>query len=139
MVLRAGLLIILGTASANSATGFAGAAACRPCHAAVFAAQSASEHARALARSSATQPPEWAFGAGVQAITFVRRLDAEHYLEEGRSWYRESDSFEITPGHQNAAGVRYRIFDPAAGILRCFVCHSTGPVALDADESIMPA
>uniref|UniRef100_Q01VN2 Cytochrome c-552/4 domain-containing protein n=1 Tax=Solibacter usitatus (strain Ellin6076) TaxID=234267 RepID=Q01VN2_SOLUE len=139
MALRVGLLIMLGAASANGANGFAGAAACRPCHAAIFAAQSSSEHARALARSSAAQPPEWAFGAGVQAITFVRRLDAGYYLEEGRSWYREPDTFDITPGHRSAAGVRYRIFDPSAGILRCFACHSTGPVALDAGESIKPA
>jgi hypothetical protein len=139
MLLRGGLLLILGVTPAIAATGFAGAAACRACHGAIFAAQSSSEHARALARSSATQPPQWAFGAGVQAITFVRRLDPEYYLEEGRSWYRESDSFDITPGHRNAAGVRYRIFDPSAGILRCFACHSTGPVALDAGESIVPA
>jgi hypothetical protein len=139
MLTRAALLFSFALLPAFAASPYAGAAACRTCHAAIFTAQSRSEHARALARSSPSQPPEWAFGAGVQAITFVRRLDPNYYLEEGRSWFRESDSFDITPGHQNTDGIRYRIFDPSAGILRCFACHSTGPVTLDASESIVPA
>ena len=45
----------------------------------------------------------------------------------------------LTPGHHNTAGVRYRIFDPSAAILRCFSCHSTGPISVaPADESIVP-
>ena len=132
-------VLLLTSVPAMAAPGYAGSAACRPCHAAIYAAQSASEHARALAKSTAEQPGEWAFGAGAQAITFVRRLDARTYVEEGRSWYRAIDAFDITPGHTNADGVRYRIFDPDAGILRCFACHSTGPVGLDATEAIVPA
>lgn len=119
--------------------GFAGASACRPCHAAIWKLQAASEHARALAPSTPQQPPQWAFGAGVQATTFVRRLDPETYLEEGLSWYRESNSLAMTPGHGDTAGVRYRLFDPSAGILRCFSCHSTGPVTLSAKDEIVPA
>jgi cytochrome c554/c'-like protein len=139
-MLRGGLLCLLPFAlTAAPGPGFAGAASCRPCHTAIFQAQSASQHARALAPSSSTQPPEWAFGAGVQAITFVRRLDAGTYLEDGRSWFRAPDTFDITPGHRDANGVRYRLFDPSAGILRCFACHSTGPVTLDAGEAIIPA
>jgi Cytochrome c554 and c-prime len=133
------LLLLFALTPAYAASTYTGAAACRPCHAAIFAQQSASEHAHALARSSPTQPPEWAFGAGVQAVTFVRRLDAANYLEEGLSWYRLPAKFDITPGHENADGVRFRTFDPTAGILRCFACHSTGPVTLAADESIVPA
>jgi hypothetical protein len=125
--------------SGAPAPGFAGASACRPCHTVIFQAQAASEHARALALSSPTQPPQWAFGAGAQAITFVRRLDSDTYIEEGLSWYRESNSFAMTPGHIDTLGVRFRLFDPAAGILRCFSCHSTGPVTLSANQEIVPA
>jgi hypothetical protein len=139
-MLRGSFLIFLPVLlSAAPNSGFAGAAACRPCHAAIFQAQSSSEHARALAPSSPTQPPQWAFGAGAQAITFVRRVDPETYLEEGLSWYRKSNSLAMTPGHSDTSGVRFRLFDPAAGILRCFACHSTGPVTLSATEEIVPA
>ena len=64
--------------------------------------------------TTATQPPEWAFGAGAQAITFVRRLDATSYLEDGRSWYRESDSFDITPG-QGTAKMDASVQDASTG------------------------
>jgi hypothetical protein len=121
-----------------SAADYAGAPACAKCHPAEFAAQSKSAHAFSLARSKPPQPGDWAFGAGGQAITFVRRLDAEHYLEEGQSWYKRLNGFAPTPGAATAEGTRYRIFDPAAGILRCFSCHSTGPVTLTADEAIVP-
>jgi len=117
---------------------YAGSAACKACHAEVYAAQLKSEHATALAKSKPEQPGEWAFGSGLQAITFVSRADQEHYLEHGESWFKELNDFARTPGHRNTAGVRYRVFDPAAGILRCFGCHSTGPVTLAADESIVP-
>jgi len=132
------VLLPAALAWAVTASGYAGAAACRPCHAATFAAQSASAHAGALARSKPPQPGQWAFGAGSQAITFVSRLDAENYLEHGESWYRSARSLALTPGHRNAAGVRYRLFDPSAAILRCFACHSTGPLSFDAGEEIVP-
>jgi hypothetical protein len=124
------------TAAAGSP--YAGAPACRQCHATEFAAQSATAHAAALARSRPPQPGDWAFGAGVQAITFVSRLDAENYIEHGRSWYRSLQGYALTPGHRSAAGERYRIFDPSSAILRCFACHSTGPLSLGPDESIIP-
>ena len=47
-------------------------------HPAEFAAQSASAHAHTLAPAKAPQPGDWAFGAGVQAITFVSRVDREN-------------------------------------------------------------
>lgn len=81
-------------------------------------------------RSKPPQPGEWAFGAGLQAITFVSRVEDDNYLELGASWYRRLNGLALTPGHRNAAGVRYRIFDPSAAILRCFACHSTGPIAI---------
>lgn len=121
------------------ASDYAGASACKPCHPAEFAAQTSSAHARALDRSKPPQPGEWAFGAGLQAITFVSRADRENYLELGQSWYRRLNGMALTPGHHNTAGVRYRIYDPSAAILRCFACHSTGPVSVKPDdETIVP-
>lgn len=77
----------------------------------------------ALSRSKPGQPGQWAFGSGAQAITFVRRLDPDYYLEEGRSWYRAVGGYARTPGHTGSGGVRDRIYDPSAMILRCFACH----------------
>jgi cytochrome c554/c'-like protein len=124
--------------AAASKSDYAGSAACKTCHAAQYDAQSKSEHAHALARSKPEQPGEWAFGSGLQAITFVSRADKENYIELGESWFRELNTYARTPGHSNTAGIHYRIFDPAARMLRCFACHSTGPVSLTADESIVP-
>jgi hypothetical protein len=124
--------------AAVSASDYAGAAACAKCHPAEFKAQSESSHARALTRSTPQQPGEWAFGAGDQAITFVKRADPEHYREEGKSWYRKLNGYGPTPGAATPAGTIYRLFDPSGNILRCFSCHSTGPLALAADDAIMP-
>src|SRR5262245_66575873 len=121
-----------------SASDYAGAEACRGCHPTQYQAESSNAHARALARSQKPQPGEWAFGAGVQAITFVRRLDPEHYLEEGRSWYRAIDGYARTPGHSAEAGVRDRIFDPSAAILRCFACHYSCHFRLSSELGIIP-
>jgi hypothetical protein len=121
-----------------SAADYAGGPACGKCHPAEFAMQSRSAHAHSLARSIPPQPGDWAFGAGEQAITFVTRVDPGHYLEEGQSWYKRLNGYALTPGADSLAGTRYRLFDPAAGMLRCFSCHSTGPVTLAADEAIVP-
>jgi len=131
-------LMALPISLTGAAADYAGADACRSCHAAEFKMQSASSHARALARSSHAQPGDWAFGAGDQAITFVSRIDAGHYREEGRSWYRQTNDLGPTPGAATPAGTTYRIFDPSGAILNCFSCHSTGPLALAADESLAP-
>ena len=45
----------------------------------------------------------------------------------------------LTPGHRTPAGETYRTFDPGAAILRCFQCHSTGPLHLAADAKIEPS
>ncbi len=121
---------------ALSAGDYAGSQECAKCHAPEAELQAKSGHARAIARSRAPQPGDWAFGAGEQAITFVRRLDADHYLEEPRSWYRRSNAYGPTPGAAGRSGSRYRTFDPDAGILRCFACHSTGPLSQAADGAI---
>ena len=125
---------VLGAAVAD----YAGAASCGKCHPAQFAAQSASAHARALAPSKPPQPGLWAFGAGVQAITFVSRLNTETYLERDETWYRKLNGIGRTPGHTTNGGTELRIFDPEAGILRCFSCHSTGPLTVSAGHLITP-
>jgi hypothetical protein len=130
--------MVLPLLAALTAQDFAGAEACAKCHPAESKAQSASSHAHALARSTSRQPGEWAFGAGDQAITFVSRSDEEHYREEGKSWYRKLNGYGPTPGAVTAEGTRYRTFDPSGAILRCFSCHSTGPLTLAADEAILP-
>ena len=126
------LALLLVAASAQ----YAGSDVCAKCHPAEAESQARSAHARAISRSKPPQPGDWAFGAGHQAITFVTRLDAEHYLEEGRTWYRRLNAYGRTPGAASDAGRKYRIFDPDAGILRCFSCHSTGPLSQAADGAI---
>jgi hypothetical protein len=133
-------LLIPALFAAAAAADYAGAKACQTCHPAEYASQSSTAHARALDRSKPPQPGDWAFGAGLQAITFVSRAAGDDYLELGQSWYRRLNGMALTPGHRNAAGVRYRIFDPSAAILRCFSCHSTGPIRIDSSpvETIVP-
>src|SRR5262245_45580868 len=105
MVARLCILTLLWlNIAAAAAPGYAGAAACGTCHRAQFAAQTASAHARALAPSKPPQPGLWAFGAGVQAITFVSRLNAETYVELDETWYRRLDGIGRTPGHATPGG-----------------------------------
>jgi hypothetical protein len=132
-VLPVALLLAAGAAD------YAGSTACKTCHPAQYTSQRTTGHAGSLARSKPGQPGEWAFGAGLQAITFVSRVDRDHYLELEQSWYTRLDRYERTPGHLQRGGVRHRMFDPDAAILRCFACHSTGPVRLAADGAILPA
>jgi hypothetical protein len=94
--------------------------------------------ARSTSQQSGQQPGEWAFGAGDQAITFVSRVDPEHYREEGKSWYRKLKGYAATPGAKTPEGTSYRIFDPSGAILRCFSCHSTGTLKLATDDAIVP-
>jgi Cytochrome c554 and c-prime len=117
---------------------YAGAEACRPCHAANFLSQSNTSHAHALAPSTPAQRGDWAFGAGLQAITFVTKIDRESYREDGLSWYRALDGYAITPGQHDEKGVVFRTFDSAARIMTCFACHSTGPLSLGKDDAVVP-
>jgi Cytochrome c554 and c-prime len=92
------------------------------------------------------QRVDWAFGAGVQAITFVSRLDEDAYVELRASYYPAAGA-AITPGHQNqkpatpgdALGVRYKTFSPRSQILSCFGCHSTGMPSLEENFALHPA
>lgn len=118
-----------------AAAQFTGAAACAECHQPQAAAQKRSAHSYALSRRA----DHWSFGAGRQASTPVSRLDPDHYLEHGLSQYTRSNSKALTPGHTNPNGVKYRVFDPGAQILRCFQCHSTGKLAFTREQGIQPA
>jgi len=88
---------------------------------------------------------DWAFGAGEQGVTFVTRGNAQWYLEHAFSYFTGPGSFAHTPGHEGpadslpkAVGILYEIADAGSGILQCFDCHSTGPVALGAGRVIHP-
>lgn len=111
---------------------------CRSCHPAEYAGHAGSGHARALAVSVPPQPGEWAFGAGLQAKTFVSRIDEDTYLEHGLSWYAVTRSMALTPGHRSPEGEKYRTFHPNTAIFRCFQCHSTGPLRLGPGSRIQP-
>ncbi len=84
---------------------------------------------------------EWAFGAGEQAVTFVGHPDKDRYVEHHFSYYAPTESLATTPGHrdvpargpEDALGVYYPTFGPEPAIMRCFQCHSTGPLALGDD------
>lgn len=86
----------------------------------------------------AKRETKWAFGSGVQATTYVSRIDETAYLEQGLSDYAQPKGTGITPGHKDAKGVRYQTFAPDAAILRCFQCHSTGPVQLRPGGELVP-
>jgi hypothetical protein len=75
----------------------------------------------------------------LQAITFVSRIDEDTYLEHGLSWYPTTRSMALTPGHRSPEGEKYRTFDPNTAILRCFQCHSTGPLQLAPGARIQPS
>jgi Cytochrome c554 and c-prime len=72
---------------------------------------------------------EWAFGAGVQAITPVGRY-RDRFFEHRISWYAAPGQAARTIGHaaepsatpERALG----IVQDAATITRCFACHATG-------------
>ncbi len=132
------LWLLLAASLSAADSPYAGSRACQPCHASEYAAQSQSGHALALAPSKPPQPGEWAFGAGSQAITFVRHRDPDTYLELGQSWFRTLNAYASTPGHPKGEDIPYRTFDPSAGIMRCFACHSTGPLALADNQDLIP-
>lgn len=116
----------------------AGSNACRACHPDKSLTQSKTGHARALAVAPDGSPGHWAFGAGEKAITWVTQRDEETIVEHGLSYYSATKSKGLTPGHATPADAVYRTFDPLGTALRCFRCHSTGPVNLDSKYRIEP-
>jgi hypothetical protein len=125
---------------------YAGSQACQACHSIQTSTHSKTGHALALAKPAAHPlassfrdvAADWAFGAGDQAVTFVSKAGEDAYVEHGLTWYRRSGGMGITPGHSGKSGERYRTFDPDSAILRCFQCHSTGPLRLADDFRIVP-
>ena len=89
---------------------------------------------------------EWAFGAGEQAVTFVGQVDEHRYVEHHFSFYSTTGKHGTTPGHSEgpargaeaALGVYYETFGPKPSVMRCFQCHSTGPLALGEAFSLQP-
>lgn len=119
---------------------FAGSEKCAPCHPAIYGSQSGTAHSRSLARTPSDSPvrSDWAFGAGSQAVTYVSRMNDEYYLEHPLSFYKATGKLAPTPGHNTAAGEKYKTFAPDSAILRCFQCHSSGPLRLQAGNRIEP-
>ncbi len=137
---RAAKIMLWALAAGQLATAqYAGSQACKTCHAARFETQSKTGHAHALSLAPSGSPGQWAFGAGGQATTYVSQIDSQGYLEHGLSYYSATKSMALTPGHTTADGLKYRTFDPVASVLRCFRCHSTGPMQLGPGASIQPS
>lgn len=92
-------------------------------------------------------PIEWAFGSGVQAVTFVSRVDRNYYLEHFHTYYTVLKALSPTPGQESlkpiniaeSAGLLYKTRDPATGIDGCFTCHTTGGLRFDRENAIQPA
>ncbi|MBI3278353.1 MAG: hypothetical protein HYZ57_00765, partial [Acidobacteria bacterium] len=83
-----------------SAPLFVGSKTCAACHPRIVANQAKTAHARALAPAADRRvKADWAFGAGAQAITYVSRLDEDHYLEHPLSYYTAAKALAPTPGH----------------------------------------
>jgi hypothetical protein len=89
---------------------------------------------------------DWAFGAGNHAVTFVSRLREDLYLEHAFSYYSDTKTLDITPGHEmikptsiyQAVGLPYPVADPNVGITNCFRCHSTGDISVSASSGVEP-
>jgi len=135
---------VIPLAAQDAGSGYIGSSACRNCHASRFDSQSKTAHAGALKRAQPTDPgpgsrAQWAFGAGTKAITWVSQTAEETIAEHGLSYYAATKSLALTPGHTTSADIVYRTFDPVATALRCFRCHSTGPIALGAKYQVQPS
>ena len=137
---------------------YVGSQACGACHAVQLSQQSAGGHARTLRPaadhslakffiSKLDVPVEWAFGSGGQAVTLVSQVDEDSYLEHYFTYYPAARALDATPGHgglepktpRAGMGVLYKTFDPDPKIMRCFRCHSTGPLSLGPKFDIRPA
>jgi hypothetical protein len=92
-----------------------------------------------------TLPMEWAFGAGVQAVTFVSRVDSSHHLEHAFTYYPRGETWDLTPRHDrlpfrglhDAMGQALPTRGAGLSIVNCFQCHSTGPVGVSARGEVL--
>jgi tetratricopeptide (TPR) repeat protein len=133
------LLLSLATVLAAAAPEYVGSAACRACHPANYESQSKTGHAHALVKAPPGSRGQWAFGAGEKATTWVSQIDRDTYAEHGISYFAATKSAGLTPGHADSSDAHYRTFDPEATTLKCFRCHSTGPLTLGPASSIVPS
>jgi tetratricopeptide (TPR) repeat protein len=134
----------LAWAGQDADSGYMGSAACGRCHAPQFESHSKTAHAHALRRARPTDPgpggrAQWAFGAGVEATTWVSQAGRDRIVEHGLTYYAASKSLALTPGHSTSADHVYRTFDPVATALLCFRCHSTGPLTLGTNFRVEPS
>ncbi|MCX6611319.1 MAG: tetratricopeptide repeat protein [Acidobacteria bacterium] len=129
-------VVAAGQEPAHNPAGYSGSKACEACHPMQAASHAQTGHARALKKAEAGSPGEWAFGAGKKAVTYVSRDGEQHYIEHGLSYYTARKAMGITPGHENAKGRKYRTLDPSGTALRCFRCHTTGPISLASNGAI---
>ena len=89
-------------------------------------------------------PADWAFGAGVHAVTFVGKASDQLYIEHSFTYYADSASFDLTPKHdtlpakdlRQAMGQAINMQGSGVTIQACFQCHSTGPVSISAGHEI---
>jgi tetratricopeptide (TPR) repeat protein len=117
----------------------AGSDACRNCHPDKFATQSKSGHAHALAVGAPGAAGQWAFGAGEKATTWVsQKANPQALVEHGLTYFASVKAMRTTPGHTSATDTVYPLWEPVGTALRCFRCHSTGPVQLQSGK-IAPA
>lgn len=135
---------IASAAGKDDSSDYVGSTTCRSCHPAQFQSQSGTAHAHALRPALPTDPgpgshAQWAFGAGVKARTWVSQTGEETIAEHGQSYYTATKSLGLTPGHTTDADLVYRTFDPVESALRCFRCHSTGPVTLTGNFQVQPS
>ncbi|MBV8096038.1 MAG: tetratricopeptide repeat protein, partial [Acetobacteraceae bacterium] len=82
---------------------------------------------------------QWAFGAGAKATTWVTQTGEDTIAEHGLTYYTATKALALTPGHNTSADRVYRTFDPVATALRCFRCHSTGPITLSSNFQVQPS
>ena len=138
------LLVIYSVTLAAQEAEYIGSSACHGCHVAKYESQSNTAHARALRKAQPSDPgpgsrAQWAFGAGLKAITWVSQIGVEQIAEHGLSYYTATKTLGITPGHPTSTDIVYRTFDPVATALLCFRCHSTGPITLGAKLQVQPS
>jgi cytochrome c553 len=84
---------------------------------------------RVEGEGTAAMALEWAFGAGVQAVTPAWRSQGG-WIEHRLSYYTGSKRVSLTPGHLGrvltTAADAWGVPQDAATITRCFTCHATG-------------
>lgn len=85
------------------------------------------------AENQLEMPLEWAFGSGKRQVGFVNRINPEWHFEAAYELFPGAKRFHLGPG---LTRVLTSSVKEAAGTLldrketlRCFGCHSTGPVS----------